>query len=258
MYSYLLSYPVTTLRLFSSCSVGWMGGGQTVGYVVVGHDIPIGTAPSSFDVTWAVWKKNYFLPEQGMKLRWSGYIQEAPQCRVVHCIHCHPVCPKRLSEHKHTIGLHLLLFWAVWHVSAQSLLPWVLGWINKTTFHLQWPCKEGTLVLTSNSAVCARFMSSGMWCCVTGQGVPDVLTAPCRTVSERRELPTQWHGGTSQKTDWMYERKDSTCIQLFASFRHICLFVYVTFQIIWDYAGNFQVSISLEKTYWILSHEYVG
>jgi len=46
-----------------------MGGGQTVGYVVVGHDIPIGTAPSSFDVTWAVWKKNYFLPEQAMKLR---------------------------------------------------------------------------------------------------------------------------------------------------------------------------------------------
>jgi hypothetical protein len=45
-----------------------MGGGQTVGFVVVGHDISIGTAPSSFDVTRAVWKENYLLPEQAKKL----------------------------------------------------------------------------------------------------------------------------------------------------------------------------------------------
>jgi hypothetical protein len=71
-------------------------------------------------------------------LKWL-YSGIAVLCSTL-CIHCHPVCPKRLSEHKHTIGLHLLLLWAVWHVSAPSLLPWVLGWINKTMFHLQWPC----------------------------------------------------------------------------------------------------------------------
>jgi len=49
-----------------------MGGShyvQTVGYIVVEHDISIRTASSSFDVIWAMWKKNYFLLEQAMKLR---------------------------------------------------------------------------------------------------------------------------------------------------------------------------------------------
>lgn len=73
-----------------------------------------------------------------ISLKWQ-YSGTAVLCSTL-CIHCHRVCPKRLSEHKHTISLHLLLLWAVWHVSAPSLLPWVLGWINKTTFHLQWPC----------------------------------------------------------------------------------------------------------------------
>jgi hypothetical protein len=49
-----------------------MGGShyvQTVGYIVAERDISIRTAPSSFDVTWAMWKKNYFLLEQAVKLR---------------------------------------------------------------------------------------------------------------------------------------------------------------------------------------------
>jgi len=71
-----------------------MGGShyvQTVGYVVVGHDISIRTAPSSFDVTWAMWKKNYFLPEQAMKLHLSGNIQ-ALQCCAVHCVFAATLC----------------------------------------------------------------------------------------------------------------------------------------------------------------------
>jgi hypothetical protein len=63
----LFAYLILSPR-YNYFPVLWSEWVQTVGCVVDGHGISIRTASSSFDVTWAMWKKNYFLPEQAMKL----------------------------------------------------------------------------------------------------------------------------------------------------------------------------------------------
>jgi hypothetical protein len=65
-------------------------------------------------------------------LKWL-YSGTAVLCSTL-CVHCHPVCPKTLSEHKHTISLHLLLFWAVWHVSTHLCCHGCWGELTKPCF----------------------------------------------------------------------------------------------------------------------------
>jgi hypothetical protein len=46
----------TILQFF--CGLNWLKSlCANCGYVVVGHDIAIRTAPNSFDMTWTMWKK---------------------------------------------------------------------------------------------------------------------------------------------------------------------------------------------------------
>ena len=65
-------------------------------------------------------------------LKWL-YSGTAVLCSTL-CVHCHPVCPKTLSEHKHTISLHLMLFWAVWHVSTHLCCHGCWGELTKPCF----------------------------------------------------------------------------------------------------------------------------
>ena len=136
---------------------------QTVGYVVDGYDISIRSTPSSFNVTWAMWKKNCILTGQAMKLCLSVCIQ-APQCCVVRFVFTATLCVPKGCQNINKLSVCIFCFFGLYDMFLLHLCRrgcW--GELTKPCFifsdHAR---REHWSLLQIVLCVCARYMSSGM------------------------------------------------------------------------------------------------